>query len=71
MVFSTIPFLCFFLPLSILGYYILPGKVNNIFLLLCSLFFYAWGEPRFVFLMLFSIACNYLFGILLHRIAFT
>lgn len=63
MVFSTILFLCVFLPIVIIGYYIMPAKCKNIFLLLASLFFYAWGEPKFVWIMLASILCNYGFGI--------
>mgnify|MGYP006898657864 FL=1 len=70
MVFSTIIFLCVFLPLTIAGYYILPDKLKNVFLLLCSLFFYAWGEPKFVWLMLFSVGCNYLFGMWIHKLEF-
>lgn len=62
MVFSTIIFLCAFLPITIIGYYLMPGRGKNIFLLLCSLFFYAWGEPVYVFIMLASIICNYAFG---------
>lgn len=69
MVFSTIMFLCVFLPIVIIGYYILPAKCKNIFLLLASLFFYAWGEPEFVKIMLASILCNYVFGILIWRLA--
>lgn len=65
MVFSTIIFLCAFLPLTIIGYYLLPKKAKNIWLLLCSVFFYAWGEPKFVLVMLLSILCNYIFGILI------
>lgn len=67
MVFSTIIFLCVFLPLTILIYYLMPGRAKNYFLLLASLMFYAWGEPRFVFVMLASIVCNYIFGMLLGR----
>lgn len=70
MVFSTILFLCVFLPIVIIGYYILPGRFKNVFLLLSSLFFYAWGEPKFIWIMLLSIACNYLLGLWLHRLAF-
>ena len=70
MVFSTIIFLCVFLPLTIAGYYILPDKLKNVFLLLCSLFFYAWGEPKFVWLMVFSVGCNYLFGMGIHKLEF-
>lgn len=67
MVFSTIIFLCAFLPITIIGYYLTPGRGKNIFLLLCSLFFYAWGEPVYVFVMLASIICNYAFGMALYR----
>lgn len=67
MVFSTIIFLCVFLPITIIGYYLMPGRGKNIFLLLCSLFFYAWGEPVYVFVMLASIICNYAFGMALYR----
>lgn len=70
MVFSTIIFLCVFLPLTIIGYYILPDKLKNVFLLLSSLFFYAWGEPKFVWLMLLSIGCNYFFGMWIHKLEF-
>lgn len=65
MVFSTIIFLCVFLPIVIIGYYLLPVRAKNIWLLLCSIFFYAWGEPKFVWIMLGSILANYLFGRLL------
>lgn len=62
MVFSTIIFLCVFLPIVIIGYYLDPKPAKNMFLLICSLFFYAWGEPVYVLIMLASIAYNYLFG---------
>lgn len=64
MVFASPVFLFVFLPLTLLGYFTVQGKLRNIFLLLASLFFYAWGETTFVFVMLFSIVLNYLFGIL-------
>lgn len=66
MVFSSLIFLCIFLPIMIIGYYVLPKKCRNIYLLLGSLFFYAWGEPKYIFLMLASIVGNYLFGMLIH-----
>lgn len=66
MVFSSTIFLCFFMPIMIIGYYILPKQLKNIYLLLGSLFFYAWGEPKYVFIMLASIAGNYCFGMLVH-----
>ncbi|MCR5417995.1 MAG: MBOAT family protein [Lachnospiraceae bacterium] len=67
MVFSTIIFLCAFLPVTIIGYYCMPKALKNYFLLLASLFFYAWGEPRAVVVMLISIVCNYLCGILIAK----
>lgn len=66
MVFSSIIFLCIFLPVMIIGYYVLPKKLKNIFLLIGSLFFYAFGEPKYIFLMIASIVGNYLFGIIIH-----
>lgn len=67
MVFSSTIFLFFFLPLTLMGYYILPRKGRNTFLLLVSLFFYAWGEPNFILVMLFSIFMNYIFGLLVDK----
>lgn len=66
MLFSSTVFLFLFLPLVLLGYYVVLRRwrqVQNIFLLAVSLFFYAWGEPRFVVIMLASIAANYGFGL--------
>ena len=59
MVFSTIVFLCMFLPITIILYYVMPKALKNYFLLAASLFFYAWGEPKYLLVMLFSIFCNY------------
>ena len=67
MVFSSAAFLFAFLPLTLGGYYLLPRKCRNIFLTLASLFFYAWGEPVFVLIMILSIAMNYGFGLLVAR----
>jgi alginate O-acetyltransferase complex protein AlgI len=67
MVFSSTIFLCVYLPLVLLGYYICPKKGRNLFLLIASLVFYAWGEPKYVFLMMFSILINYLFGRLMDK----
>lgn len=66
MLFSTIPFLYFFLPsVLFINNVLLRKDINyqNVFLLLSSLFFYAWGEPTFVFVMLLSIVLNWGFGI--------
>ena len=62
MVFSSIVFLCGFLPLVLMGYYLCPGRFRNFFLLLASLFFYAWGEPVYIFIMLFSTVFDYCNG---------
>ena len=67
MVFSSTIFLCVYLPLVLLGYYICPKKGKNLFLLIVSLIFYAWGEPKYVFLMIFSILVNYVFGLLMDK----
>ncbi len=67
MVFSDTVFICIFLPIVLAGYYICPKRLKNTFLLLVSLVFYAWGEPKYVFLMMFSIVINYVFGLLLDK----
>ena len=63
MLFSSIPFLYYFLPVFLLFYYVTPKKFKNPVLLLASLVFYGWGEPSFVFLMVLSILSGYLFGL--------
>lgn len=63
MVFSSIPFLFFFLPAVLLVYYAVPRPAKNAVLLFFSLIFYAWGEPVYVLLMIASIAFNWLFGL--------
>ena len=63
MVFSSLVFLYAFLPVSMVLYFMIPGiKAKNVILLLFSLIFYAWGEPVYIFLMLYSILFNYLLG---------
>ena len=60
MLFPSITFLFYFLPLFFLGYCLAPGiAAKNVFLLLASLLFYAWGEPRFVIVLIGLIALNY------------
>lgn len=63
MVFSSIFFIFSFLPVTIVVYYLVPKRMRNGILLLASLFFYAWGEPVYLFLMLYSILFNYIVGI--------
>ncbi len=65
MVFSSVIFLFLFLPAVLLGYFLLPRAVKNLWLLAASLLFYAWGETFFVLLMLASVSMNYLFGLLI------
>ena len=62
MVFSSFVFLFLFLPIILLIYYICPRKARNVILLLASLLFYAWGEPKYVLIMLFSTVFDYLNG---------
>ena len=59
MLFSSIPFLFYFLPAVLIAYFLVPRSLKNGVLLLFSLVFYAWGEPVYIFLMLFSIAMFY------------
>ncbi len=67
MVFSSAAFLFAFLPLTLGGYYFLPRKFRNGFLTVMSLLFYAWGEPKFVLIMILSILMNYSFGLLVAK----
>jgi len=62
LVFSSVGFLFFFLPLVLALYFAVPFNYKNIVLLLFSLVFYAWGEPRYVLLMIASILMNYGYG---------
>ena len=67
MVFSSNEFLFLYLPLSLILYFITPLRLRNLALLLLSLVFYGWGEPIYLFLMLFVIAVSYVFGALIGR----
>lgn len=67
MLFSSIPFLFAFLPLTAAMYFAVPKKLKNGVLLLFSLVFYGWGEPKYLLLMLFSITQGYVFGLLIER----
>lgn len=67
MLFSSIPFLYYFLPCVILLYLIAPRFLKNTVLLLSSLVFYAWGEPKYVIWMVLSIGLGYLFGLLIEK----
>ena len=69
MVFSSLLFLFFYLPATLLVYYLVPSKWRNLWLFLVNLVFYGWEEKAYVLLMLFSIAVNYAAGLLVeaHR----
>ena len=65
MVFSSSVFFMAFLPITVLVYFLIPErflKIRNLWLLLASLLFYGWGEPKYIAVMAFSIAFNYVFG---------
>ena len=62
MVFSSNVFLFYFLPIVLFVYFLLDSKFRNMWLFLASLFFYAWGEPYYVVVMLLSIIVNYVLG---------
>ncbi len=65
MLFSGIPFLYYFLPVVLILYFIAPKKLKNTVLLLSSLVFYGWGEPKYVILMVASIIIGYVSGLLI------
>lgn len=67
MLFSSIPFLYWFLPCVVLLYFAAPRVLKNTVLLLSSLFFYGWGEPVYVLWMLLAIVMAYLSGLLIER----
>ncbi len=68
MLFSSVTFLFFFLPIGLAIYFLIPWrKVKNIWLLIISLIFYAWGEPVYVLLMIASIVGNWAFALLIGK----
>ena len=67
MVFSSITFLLYFLPLVLVVYYIVPKSIKNIVLLVFSLFFYFWGEPKYLSIMVFLIVFTYIGGLILNK----
>lgn len=67
MVFSSVLFLFRFLPVFFLCYFAVPKRMKNFILFLGSLFFYAWGEPVYIVLMLFSTVSDYMHGLLIDR----
>ena len=69
MVFSSLVFLFVFLPITLLFYFIVPRKYRNFILLIVSLIFYAWGEPVYIVLMLFSTVIDFINGLLVEKYA--
>lgn len=67
MLFSSIPFLYYFLPAVLIVYFLVPRQLKNAVLLLSSLFFYGWGEPKYLVLMVFSIVLFYACGLAIGR----
>ncbi|MDB8792755.1 MBOAT family protein [Romboutsia sp. 1001216sp1] len=67
MVFSSITFLFYFLPLVLFFYFISPNKIKNLVLLVFSLIFYAWGEPVYIFIMLFSCIVDYVHALIIDK----
>lgn len=71
MLFSSITFLFYFLPVVLILYFAVPKSFKNVVLLASSLVFYAWGEPKYVLLMAVSIGLAYMFGLLIEKYAGT
>lgn len=67
MVFSSLTFLFAFLPVILVFYFLSPSKMRNIILLLASLIFYAWGEPVYILLMIFSSIVDYIHGLMIEK----
>ena len=67
MLFSSLTFLFCFLPAVVLGYYICPKGLRNFFLLLASIFFYAWGEPRYLPVIFLTITISYIGALMIEK----
>lgn len=67
MVFSSLPFLFIFFPITFILYYSVPSKIKNIILLVASLIFYAWGEPIYIFLMLITCLVGYFTALIFEK----
>ncbi|MCR4806313.1 MAG: MBOAT family protein [Lachnospiraceae bacterium] len=67
MVFSSLLFLFWFIPIFFTVYYLVPGRIKNLVLFIGSIVFYGWGEPKYLILLLVSITVNWLAGILMGR----
>ena len=67
MVFSSLTFLFVFFPLFLIAYYVAPAKLKNFVLFVFSMVFYAWGEPIYILLMVFSTVFDYTNGRLIEK----
>ena len=67
MLFSSITFLFYFLPILLIIYFIVPKKFKNLVLFIFSLFFYFYGEPKYGFLLLLSCIINYIMGSIIDK----
>lgn len=67
MVFSSITFLYYFLPITLIFYFLMPQKLKNLILLIMSLLFYFYGEPKYIIILIFSCIYNYYFGKLIEK----
>lgn len=68
MIFASITFLYFFLPFVLILYYIVPQKLKNFILLICSLIFYFYGEPIYILVMIFEIITTYIYGVIISKL---
>ena len=68
MLFSSISFLFYYLPIVLILYLAVPQKAKNYVLLVSSIFFYAWGEPRYIVLMVVTILLGYGSGLIIERL---
>ena len=62
MVFSSIVFLYIFLPIMLIIYFMVPDKLKNAVMIIASLIFFAWGEIRYIFIMLVLAIMDYICG---------
>ena len=67
MVFSSLIFLFYFLPIVMIAYFFSPPKVRNIIIIVSGIVFYAWGEPFYILIMLLSTAIDYTAGRLIDK----
>ena len=67
MLFSSITFLYYFLPIVLVLYLVIPNKFKNLVLLIFSLLFYFYGEPKYIIILLLSCFINYMAGILIEK----